>query len=583
MLNKNSENIHPLHLKAPSGKIFVTVYTPATQADHWVLHFPAFAEEMNKSRPMISQMARKCNSANYTVLVPDLFGSGDSGGDFSDTTWGMWLADMHYLLQWAIEQGAEKITLWGLRVGCLLAANLWTSLDDNVRAKVERLLFWQPVLNGEQFSTQFLRLRVAASMMSGEKITVGGLRKELQQEGRLEVAGYFLNAHLIEELDQQSLKHLMPDPGLVVNWFEVASTKDKPINMGSHKLIDQWKNLGACAEGVVVKGEPFWTTQEVVLAPELIRSSMTCIDRDLAGVSLAADKDLSTLNTLQSDVSERGVIFDCQGQRLVGIAHHSARPNTRGVLMVVGGPQYRIGSHRQFLLLARDLAESGIPVFRFDYRGMGDSEGVLAGFEHIQQDIRSAIDCFQIQIPGIKEVVLWGLCDAASASAFYASSDSRIAGLVLLNPWVRSEQGEAKAFIKHYYLRRLLSKAFWQKVLKGDFLVGKSISSLLFNVRRVNHLSSGDDDHSTVVDRPLGTRVYSGLSLFKGKVLLILSGNDLTAAEFKDEVNLSRKFKALLKQDRFQNDNLQEADHTFSRKTWRDQVSSKTIEWFNSW
>lgn len=587
MLNKNSTNIRPLHLKTPSGRLFVTVYTPATQADHWVLHFPAFAEEMNKSRAMVSQMARECNSANFTVLVPDLFGSGDSDGDFGDATWDMWLADMYYLLQWAIEQGAEKITLWGVRVGCLLAANLLTSLDDNLRAKVERLLFWQPVLNGEQFSTQFLRLRVAASMMSGEKVTVGGLRKELQHEGRLEVAGYFLNARLIEGLDQQSLKHLIPDQNLVVNWFEVASIKDKPISIGSHKLMDQWKNLGACVEGVAVEGEPFWMTQEIALAPELIRSSMTCIGRGLAGASLAADKSLSTVNILNDDESESGIVFDCQGESLVGIVHHSAQPSTQGVVMVVGGPQYRIGSHRQFLLLARDLAEAGIPVFRFDYRGMGDSEGVLTGFEHIQQDIQNAIDCFQAQIPGIKEVVLWGLCDAASASAFYAPSDSRIAGLVLLNPWVRSEKGEAKAFIKHYYLQRLFSKAFWKKVLKGNFQIGKSISSLFFNVLRVSHSNSAGNDqvdcHSIVGDSSLGAKMYSGLNSFGGKVLLILSGNDLTAAEFKGEVETSRKFISLLKQDRFQSDNLKEADHTFSRKIWRDQVSSKTINWFNLW
>jgi len=52
-----------------------------------------------------------------------------------------------------------------------------------------------------------------------------------------------------------------------------------------------------------------------------------------------------------------------------------------GVLIVVGGPQYRVGSHRQFLLLSRRLAAEGHPVMRFDYRGMGDASGAMRGFE----------------------------------------------------------------------------------------------------------------------------------------------------------------------------------------------------------
>ncbi|WP_229425323.1 hydrolase 1, exosortase A system-associated [Massilia sp. Se16.2.3] len=104
------------------------------------------------------------------------------------------------------------------------------------------------------------------------------------------------------------------------------------------------------------------------------------------------------------------------------------------MLVVVGGPQYRAGSHRQFTLLARDLADAGIPALRFDYRGMGDSEGDLQTFEHVEDDLRAAIDRFFLEVPGMREVVLWGLCDGASAAAMYAPQDARVSGLVLLNP-----------------------------------------------------------------------------------------------------------------------------------------------------
>jgi len=130
---------------------------------------------------------------------------------------------------------------------------------------------------------------------------------------------------------------------------------------------------------------------------------------------------------------EQAVVFSCGDARLIAIISSPAQPSHRGVLIVVGGSQYRAGSHRQFTLLCRALAERGIAAMRFDYRGMGDSEGEMRTFEDVRPDIRAAVDQFCVQVPGLREVAIWGLCDAASAALFYAHQDSRITGLVLLN------------------------------------------------------------------------------------------------------------------------------------------------------
>jgi hypothetical protein len=94
---------------------------------------------------------------------------------------------------------------------------------------------------------------------------------------------------------------------------------------------------------------------------------------------------------------ESALVFECGGERLLGVISRPARPARAGIVIVVGGPQYRIGSHRQFLLLARDLARAGFAVMRFDYRGMGDSEGQTCSFEAVDDDIAAAIDAF---VPG---------------------------------------------------------------------------------------------------------------------------------------------------------------------------------------
>ena len=93
--------------------------------------------------------------------------------------------------------------------------------------------------------------------------------------------------------------------------------------------------------------------------------------------------------------------------------------------------------------------------------------------------------CFFARSAGLREVVIWRLCDAASAALFYAWRDRRVRGLVLLNPWVRTEAGESRAFLKHYYLKRLFSADLWAKIRRGEFNVTESWWSLLGMVKRV--------------------------------------------------------------------------------------------------
>jgi exosortase A-associated hydrolase 1 len=284
--------------------------------------------------------------------------------------------------------------------------------------------------------------------------------------------------------------------------------------------------------------------------------------------------------------AETAVTFTCGDDSLYGIASLPAQAAARGVLVVVGGPQYRAGSHRQFTLLARSLAEQGIPALRFDYRGMGDSAGAPRSFEDVQHDLRAAIDHFLTLVPGMREVVIWGLCDAASAALFYGASDKRVCGLVLLNPWVRTTGGHAKATLKHYYLDRLLQPALWRKIVSGRFDYRgalRSFTKLLGAARGAGDAAPQGGQEQADSCAPLPERMLAGMTKFKGKVLLILSGRDLTAQEFSDLAKGSSQWQKLLAASHVTRRALDDADHTFSRRAWRDQVSSWTGEWVKSW
>jgi exosortase A-associated hydrolase 1 len=275
------------------------------------------------------------------------------------------------------------------------------------------------------------------------------------------------------------------------------------------------------------------------------------------------------------------VIFDCHDQPLLGIIHQCDHPASTGVLVIVGGPQHRTGSHRQFILLARHLAAEQIPCMRFDARGMGDSAGESRNFNEIDDDIRAAIDCFFTTCPELKNVVLWGLCDAASAALFYAYQDSRVKGLILLNPWVFTQQGAAKTYLKHYYLQRLANREFWKKILLFRFDYTNSVSSFL-NFLRLARTVNKQQATRIADDLPLPLRMRKCLRQFAHPVLLILSGRDLTASEFKETVKADSEWQALLKDPRVSRQDFEAADHTFSSAQWREQVAKWTTDWLKA-
>ncbi|QOY96473.1 hydrolase 1, exosortase A system-associated [Massilia sp. UMI-21] len=280
---------------------------------------------------------------------------------------------------------------------------------------------------------------------------------------------------------------------------------------------------------------------------------------------------------------EKALAFPCGGESLVGVATLPERPGARGVLVVVGGPQYRAGSHRQFTLLARALAEQGIPAMRFDVRGMGDSSGEARGFEDQKADIRAAIDAFTACVPEMREVVLWGLCDGASSAAMYAGGDARVAGLVLLNPWVRTEESLARATVKHYYRERVFSPELWKKIFAGRFALRPALASLLGQLRALRPAPRTPGRDGAGCGRTLPERMHDGLARFPGQVLLVLSGADLTAREFADLSGASPQWRQLLAAPRFTRHELAPADHTFSRRAWRDQVAAWTADWLRAW
>lgn len=275
-------------------------------------------------------------------------------------------------------------------------------------------------------------------------------------------------------------------------------------------------------------------------------------------------------------MTERALVFDCKGSALLGVLYSPSESDLNiGVVIVVGGPQYRVGSHRQFTLMARELAIRGFPTLRFDYRGMGDSDGEYRGFEHIGEDIRAAIDALFREQPTLHGVVLWGLCDAASAIFAYAPTDRRLLGIIAANPWARSEATLARTYVKTYYLQRIFQRTFWEKMLRGGVQVGSALRGAA-SYWRQSRTASQTNESGSYLDRML-----RGMASFQNPILILTSGRDLTAAEFTDRCK-EGAWRDAVQRANFTSEQLPNADHTFSARSDLKCVVDCCAKWLVS-
>jgi len=281
-------------------------------------------------------------------------------------------------------------------------------------------------------------------------------------------------------------------------------------------------------------------------------------------------------------ITESPLVFECAGERLVGVITTPASVAQLEValLVIVGGPQYRAGSHRQFVQLARQAATLGYAAMRFDVRGMGDSDGAQRSFENIEEDVAAALDALHRALPQLKGVGLWGLCGGASAALLYCLSrrDPRVTGVALVNPWVRSETTQARTRVKHYYAKRLLQAQFWKKLVSGQ-VAAAAVGELLRALRIAFGSSFSFPATPQVPERSLEQRMAEGLTGFEGETLVVLSGNDYTAKEFLETVQLDQLWQAQLARPKVSRIDIVDADHTFSQARAQELMEAATVSW----
>lgn len=249
-----------------------------------------------------------------------------------------------------------------------------------------------------------------------------------------------------------------------------------------------------------------------------------------------------------------------------------------GCLILVGGPQYRVGAHRQYIDLARHLAAQGIGVLRFDYLGMGDSDGTLMDLDERGEDIAAAADALAKKLGKNTRIFPWGLCEGASAIFMHHDKIPNLAGAVIANPWVGDARIEAQVHWRHYYIGRLGIKSIWQRIRSGRIFT----TNILQNARGFFSGVTPDSDveySASLADLPANLQQ---LIQRNKPILYLASADDRERETFDFAMKKDPAWRRMSASPLFSRKDLPNADHTFSSRSAKDMVHQFTREFIET-
>ena len=228
---------------------------------------------MNKSRRMVALQSRALADRGFSVLQVDLYGCGDSDGDFGEADWSQWRDDIVHAAQWWRGESGHAPILWSMRAGCLLVCEAASAVG------AEQFLFWQPQPTGAQALQQFLRLRIALEAVAsatGPRASTKDLRDALARGQALEVAGYVLAPGLALGLDAATLS--LPTHARRVAWVEIVADAESAARPVAESRVDDWRSSGVDATLHAIPGPAFWQTQEIAESAALVDATAAIVD-----------------------------------------------------------------------------------------------------------------------------------------------------------------------------------------------------------------------------------------------------------------------------------------------------------------
>ena len=254
-------------------------------------------------------------------------------------------------------------------------------------------------------------------------------------------------------------------------------------------------------------------------------------------------------------MSRLSLTFECQNSTLAGTL--DTAPGSTGLLIVSGGNEIRSGAFSGQAHLAQAVCKAGFPVFRFDRRGIGDSDGENRGFRKSRKDIVAAIEAFRAMCPQMNRVVAFGNCDAASA--LMLAKGEGCDALILSNPWtIEDDSGD---------LTPEATRSRYAEKLKNP----REILRLLTGKVNLSKLANGLKQALQPKAKPtsLSQDMADGLAASQIPAVFFLAGEDRTAQIF--ESHWQQKL------DDYQVRRCQAAGHSYAEPQAREWLEREVL------
>lgn len=422
----------------------------------------------------LRRFAEHLADAGYPVLRFDYHGTGDSDGDDRlpgrVEAWRKSIADAIDLVR--AESGARAVSLLGLRLGGLLAADVAATRDD-----VESVVLFAACSAGRAFVRETRAFRMLQSEEEGLPPPV--------DDGDLDAAGFVLTAETVAALNK--LRWPTRAPARHVLCLE---RDDFPSDT---RLLELLKKSGA---EVQVERPPGYTAMmadahKSQVPQEAFRETTSFLERVHGEGTPAAVARPSTRASLEEVHAAPGVreqpLRFAEEQRLFGVLAEPKEPGRRArtcVVLLNPGSVHHIGSNRMHVAWARRWAAAGLRVVRFDLGGIGDSPAAPGRPDNETYSPRAVPDVQLLmrelqRTHGVERFVLAGVCSGAYVSfrtAVDAAGSTAVAGLVPINPQIFHYRVGMSLDVTpgkilnetRRYQASLRSLDKWKKLLRGD-------------------------------------------------------------------------------------------------------------------
>jgi alpha/beta superfamily hydrolase len=304
------------------------------------------------------------------------------------------------------------------------------------------------------------------------------------------------------------------------------------------------------------------------------------------------------------------------GLNLFGILHRPqiSRENGITIILLSPGVKMRVGPHNLYIKMTKLFLDMGFSVLRFDFFGLGDSEGELEEdmladvYNHIEvgryvDDTIISMDWLEKNY-GFNRFILGGLCGGAITALLAASRDNRVVGILSLgmtsvlasfaaDPAKYITQGQLKR-LRDGYLRKLLKPKSWIRLLtlQSDYwIILKSTVQPLFKRIKVMLKLNRNEKTTTIItaksiqdnSNPLFASAFFRCMERNIPILLIFSGADRLYWEFEEKFMQPRKDELdRIEKKYFSIHIVDKANHVFSFKEWQDEMLGVSKQWLTN-